>query len=110
MKSQSTRWLRVHRPCGQHLLKGLRGGTLGIFGKTEERRTERALVGEYQACITEPPQDLDAGNLAAAVEVARLSEDIRGYGPVEARHLAAVRPKWARLMALWRVGGVRAAA
>ena len=44
------------------------------------------------------------------MEVARLSEDIRGYGPVEARHLAAVRPKWARLMAQWRVGGVRAAA
>jgi indolepyruvate ferredoxin oxidoreductase len=91
-------------------LKGLRGGALDIFGKTEERRMERALIGEYQACITELLQGLDAGNLAAAAEIARLPEDIRGYGRVKSRHLAAVRPKWDRLMTQWRAGGVRAAA
>ena len=57
---------------------------------------------------------LNAGNLAAAVEIAAIPEDIRGYGHVKARHLAAARPKWARLMAQWRAGdtagGTRAAA
>ena len=91
-------------------LKGLRGGAFDIFGKTEERRTERALIGDYQASITELLRGLNAGNLAAAVEIASLPEDIRGYGHVKARHLAAVRPKWARLMAQWRAGGVQAAA
>ncbi|MBL8349416.1 MAG: indolepyruvate ferredoxin oxidoreductase family protein [Burkholderiaceae bacterium] len=91
-------------------LKGLRGTALDIFGKTEERRTERALIDEYKACIGELLAGLSAGNLAAAVEVARLPEEIRGYGPVKARHLAAVRPKWDRLMAQWRAGGARAAA
>ena len=33
--------------------EGLRGGALNIFGKTEERRTERALITEYRACIEE---------------------------------------------------------
>ena len=84
--------------------KGLRGGALDIFGKTEERRMERALIVEYQACITELLAGLNAANLAAAVEIARLPEDIRGYGHVKARHLAAVRPKWGRLMAEWRAG------
>jgi len=91
-------------------LKGLRGTALDVFGKTEERRTERALIGQYQATITELLASLNAGNLAAAVEIARLPEDIRGYGHVKLRHLAAVRPKWDRLMAQWRTGGVRAAA
>jgi indolepyruvate ferredoxin oxidoreductase len=90
--------------------KGLRGSALDIFGRTEERRTERALIVEYRACIDELLRGLNAGNLAAAVEIARLPEDIRGYGHVKARHLAAVRPKWQRLMAQWRAGGVKAAA
>jgi len=65
-------------------LKGLRGSALDIFGKTEERRTERALIGEYQATITELLAGLNAGNLATAVDIARLPEDIRGYGHVKA--------------------------
>jgi hypothetical protein len=34
-------------------LKGLRGTPLDVFGRTEERRTERALIGEYRASIEE---------------------------------------------------------
>ena len=34
-------------------LKGLRGTALDIFGRTEERKTERALIGEYRASIEE---------------------------------------------------------
>jgi indolepyruvate ferredoxin oxidoreductase len=91
-------------------LKGLRGTAFDVFGRSEERRTERALITEYQACIGELLAGLDAGNLTAAVEIAGIPEDIRGYGHVKARHLAAARPKWARLMAQWRSGGLRAAA
>jgi indolepyruvate ferredoxin oxidoreductase len=83
-------------------MKGLRGTALDIFGKTEERRTERALIGEYRACIEELLQGLKADNLAAAAEIARLPEEIRGYGHVKHRHLAAARTRWAQLMSDWR--------
>ena len=85
-------------------LKGLRGGALDVFGRTEERRTERALIVEYRACIEELLKGLSAERLALAVEIARIPEDIRGYGHVKLRHLAAARPKWAALMARWRSG------
>ena len=91
-------------------LKGLRGGPLDLFGRSEERRTERALIGQYEACIDELLRDLRAERLALAVEIARLPEEIRGFGHVKARHLAAVRPKWDALMARWRSGGADTAA
>ena len=91
-------------------LKGLRGTALDLFGRSEERRTERALIGEYRACVDELLASLTAANLATAVEIARLPEEIRGFGHVKARHLAAVRPKWESLMAQWRAGAQRRAA
>jgi indolepyruvate ferredoxin oxidoreductase len=90
-------------------LKGLRGGALDIFGKTEERRTERQLIVEYRACIDELLQGLTAGNVALAAEIARIPEEIRGYGHVKERHLAAARAKWNGLMVRWRQGAGSAA-
>ncbi len=83
-------------------LKGLRGTALDPFGKTEERKTERALIQEYRASIDEVLKSLNARNLPLAVEIARIPEDIRGYGHVKERHLHAARAKWQNLMAQWR--------
>ena len=60
-------------------------------------------------CIDELLATLTADNLALAVEIARIPEDIRGYGHVKERHLRAVRPQWSRLMAQWRSGKASAA-
>jgi indolepyruvate ferredoxin oxidoreductase len=84
-------------------MKGLRGTALDPFGRTEERKTERALIGEYRACIDGLLTTLNAGNVTLAAEIARIPEDIRGYGHVKARHLVAARAKWAGLMAQWHV-------
>jgi indolepyruvate ferredoxin oxidoreductase len=83
-------------------LKGLRGSALDPFGRTEERRSERALIGEYRAQVDELLAGLNAERLPLAVEIARIPEDIRGYGHVKARHLAAARTKWDALRARWR--------
>jgi indolepyruvate ferredoxin oxidoreductase len=83
-------------------LKGLRGTALDVFGKTEERRTERALIGEYKASIEEVLRSLSAANHATAVEIARIPEQIRGYGHVKARHLNAAREQWTALLVRWR--------
>jgi indolepyruvate ferredoxin oxidoreductase len=91
-------------------MKGLRGSALDVFGRTEERKMERALIGEYRESIEELLRSLSASNLSQAVEIARVPEDIRGYGHVKERHLKAARPKWAKLMADWRSGGHQQAA
>jgi indolepyruvate ferredoxin oxidoreductase len=83
-------------------LKGLRGGAFDVFGRTEERKSERALIGEYRQTVDELLTGLNASTLALAVDIARIPEDIRGYGHVKQRHLAPARAKWAALMAQWR--------
>ena len=82
-------------------MKGLRGTALDPFGRTEERKTERALIGEYRQCIETLLKDLSADKLALAVEIASIPEDIRGYGHVKERNLAAARTKWQGLMQRW---------
>jgi indolepyruvate ferredoxin oxidoreductase len=92
-------------------LKGLRGGAFDIFGKTEERKTERALIGEYRASIEEVLKSLSAANHATAVEIARIPEQIKGFGHVKERHLKAARQNWSALMAAYRAPqGARQAA
>ena len=82
-------------------LKVLRGTALDIFAHTEERKTERALIAEYRGCVEEILRSLTRERLELALSIARLPEEIRGYGHIKARHLEAVRPKWSRLMAQW---------
>jgi indolepyruvate ferredoxin oxidoreductase len=91
-------------------MKGLRGTAFDVFGRTEERKMERALITEYQDCINELLQTLNASNRALAAEIARIPEDIRGYGHVKERHLKAARPKWQALMQRWRAGEMKQAA
>jgi len=88
-------------------LKGLRGTALDVFGKTEERKMERALIAEYRACIEELLKGLNANSLPLAVDIARIPEEIRGYGHVKHRHLMQARPKWQQLMQQWRSGAAQ---
>ncbi|MET0520044.1 MAG: DUF6537 domain-containing protein, partial [Burkholderiaceae bacterium] len=84
-------------------MKGLRGTALDVFGYTEERKTERALIQEYRASIEALlAKGLTAERLQLATDIARIPEEIRGYGHVKERHLAAARPKWQGLMAQWQ--------
>ena len=79
-------------------LKGLRGTAFDVFGKTGERKMERALVGEYTASIDTLLATLNADNHATAVEVARIPEIIKGYGHVKERNVKTARLQWAGLM------------
>lgn len=83
-------------------LKGLRGTPLDLFGRTAERRAERALIVEYRDCIAQLLPQLTADKLELAVQIARIPEDIRGYGHVKERHLVAARGKWQGLMQQWQ--------
>jgi indolepyruvate ferredoxin oxidoreductase len=90
-------------------LKGLRGTAFDVFGYTEERREERALIAEYRASLDEILFALGAASgtsdpqrLKAALEIARIPEQIRGFGHVKARHLKAARQNWTALLAEFR--------
>jgi indolepyruvate ferredoxin oxidoreductase len=83
-------------------LKGLRGTALDIFGRTEERRTERALILEYRADIEAVLGGLHASNHDVAVDLARLPEQIKGFGHVKERNLAAARSRREALQTQWR--------
>jgi len=90
--------------------KGLRGGAFDLFGRTEERRTERALIGEYVAILEELAGRLTADNHALAVAIAEVPATIRGFGHVKAGNVAAARGEWQKLMADWRAGRTAALA
>ena len=75
-------------------LKVLRGTALDIFGYSEERQGERALVQNYMQTLERMLTKLSATTLPDALRFAKLPEEIRGYGHVKARHIAAVKPSW----------------
>jgi indolepyruvate ferredoxin oxidoreductase len=83
--------------------KSLRGGPLDIFGYTAERKLERALIGQYRQAVSALLPKLNADNLAQAVAIASVPEDIRGYGHVKERHLKSALEKQAALIAAFDV-------
>jgi len=64
-------------------LKGLRGTSFDIFGRTEERRAERQAIVDYEAQLNEIVVGLTAANHPTAVELAALPLEIRGFGHVK---------------------------
>ena len=86
-------------------LKGLRGTALDLFGYTQERRCERDLIVQYQDSLRAVMRALNAGNHGTAVEIACIPEQIKGYGHVKERNLAAARVKWTGLMDQFRGSG-----
>jgi indolepyruvate ferredoxin oxidoreductase len=91
-------------------LKGLRGTAFDIFGRTEERRMERALIEEYEQTVGTLLAGLTRENHALALEIASLPETIRGYGHIKAKSVEAARKKHAELLARYRAAPIRAAA
>jgi indolepyruvate ferredoxin oxidoreductase len=83
-------------------LKKLRGTAFDVFGRTEERRMERRLIGEYHDAVLSMLGKLTQDNHALAVEIAALPEKVRGFGHVKEKavvqyhaELAALQKKFA---------------
>ena len=83
-------------------LRGVRGTAFDVFGRTAERKEERALIADYEALCREVIAGLDADNHALAVALASLPDKIRGYGHVKADSVAKARAEWIRLLQAWR--------
>ena len=71
--------------------RGLRGTAFDPFGRTAERRTERALIDEYVNTLEALLPRLDIANMPVALQLARLPGKIRGFGHVKERSVVAAR-------------------
>jgi indolepyruvate ferredoxin oxidoreductase len=85
-------------------LKRLRGTAFDIFSYTQERKTERALIADYEAMLAEVLAGLTPDNHHLAVGLAAIPEKIRGFGHVKMRHLAAAKADEAALLEQFRAG------
>lgn len=82
-------------------MKGLRGGPLDIFGRTEERRMERGLIAEYEAGLAKLLAGLDAERLPLATKIAAVPQAIRGFGHVKEASVKVAKADEAKLWAQW---------
>ncbi|MBN9889887.1 indolepyruvate ferredoxin oxidoreductase family protein [Salipiger abyssi] len=78
-------------------MKPLRGTPLDPFGRTQERRDERALRDGFFAEVAALCETLNAETHARAVVLAKLPQMIRGYGPVKEAAITAYREKRAEM-------------
>jgi indolepyruvate ferredoxin oxidoreductase len=83
-------------------MKGLRGTAFDIFGRSAERRMERQLIADYAATMKELSAALSPDNHALAVEIARIPEQIRGYGHIKERNIKQAKAREASLLASFR--------
>jgi indolepyruvate ferredoxin oxidoreductase len=84
--------------------KLLRGTAFDPFGYSQERKTERALVRDYEIMLDEVLAKLTPENHHVAVGLAAIPEKIRGFGHVKLRHLKAAKADEAALLDQFRAG------
>ncbi len=79
--------------------KGLRGTRFDLFGYTEERKSERELISEYEKIITDilpmlSQSDFSNEQYQAAVALANSAQKLRGYGHVKENNVDLVKLQW----------------
>jgi indolepyruvate ferredoxin oxidoreductase len=90
-------------------LRVLRGTPFDVFGYSEERRMERALIAEYEADMDRVQAGLTPATRDIALALAELPLEIRGFGHVKAAAAAAAAGRRAELLAAFDAGGWPAA-
>ncbi|WP_370158590.1 indolepyruvate ferredoxin oxidoreductase family protein [Salipiger bermudensis] len=86
-------------------LKGLRGTPFDPFGRTAERKMERALIAQYERDMDEVLPKLTPETHDAIVALAELPLKIRGFGPVKEANEREAAKRREELLAVIRDGG-----
>ena len=73
--------------------RGLRGTPWDVFGRSDERRLERALLAAYEADLAALLPKLERTTLGDAIALASLPQAIRGFGHVKRRSMDAAAPQ-----------------
>jgi indolepyruvate ferredoxin oxidoreductase len=74
-------------------MRRLRGTKLDVFGYAKVRRTERELIGEYEALVDETLSLLTPETHAPALELLELPDVIRGYEEIKLRNVVLYRKR-----------------
>jgi indolepyruvate ferredoxin oxidoreductase len=90
--------------------KMLRGTALDPFGRTEERRTERALIEEYRAGVERLLRRLSPATHATVCDWAEAAAGIRGFGHVKAANITRARERMEQIEAGLDAPAAKAAA
>jgi indolepyruvate ferredoxin oxidoreductase len=87
-------------PAMRLLARGrrLRGTALDLFGRTEERRLERALLAGYESRLIELLPALTPDNRSLIADWAALPLAMRGFGHVKLANVALARVREAELL------------
>jgi indolepyruvate ferredoxin oxidoreductase len=105
LKAEYGPWMMKAFGLLQHL-KCLRGTAFDVFGRSDERRKERAWIERYEASLQSAFQKLEASlddlvsrsrlteAYQALVVLAQVPEHIRGFGHVKERHFEDAQRRW----------------
>jgi indolepyruvate ferredoxin oxidoreductase len=80
-------------------LRGLRGTAFDPFGRSEVRRVERALIGEYRDLVLRALDALSPASYDSVAEIAALPDLVRGYESIKLRNVDRFRERAAVLLA-----------
>jgi indolepyruvate ferredoxin oxidoreductase len=72
-------------------LRIVRGTALDVFGRTVERRMERALIADYEELVAFVLPRLTPDSYRAATALLNLIDGVRGFGPVKLEAAAVYR-------------------
>ncbi|MCL7463741.1 indolepyruvate ferredoxin oxidoreductase family protein [Phaeovulum sp. NW3] len=86
-------------------MKGLRGTAFDPFGRSAERRTEHALIAQYESDMAEILPAVTPATQDIARELAELPLTISGFGPVKDAAVEKAAARRAELLAAFRAGG-----
>ncbi|MBB3065319.1 indolepyruvate ferredoxin oxidoreductase family protein [Limibacillus halophilus] len=79
--------------------KGLRGGPLDIFGRSEERRQERKLRDDYLSQVEKTLlKNLRPETLGLLVEIAQIPDQIRGFGHIKEANFQKAKARETELL------------
>jgi len=85
-------------------MKRLRGTPFDPFGYSPERRMERKMIKQYEADMRLVLDGLAAGSLDAAVALAELPLQVRGFGPVKEANYATAMKRRDEVLAAFKGG------
>ncbi len=84
--------------CVLAKFKGLRGSVWDVFSYSAERKTERALLAQFNEDLDDFLLVLDADNIALITEIIALVEEVRGFGHVKEQAIAQYRVRRQQLL------------